>query len=86
MMDLQRSHRKEGFLHLQLADMTSNTDVNLHKLEKECEPPHDKINKMVFAPNEDSDQSGHPPSLISPRCPHEETFGPQLPLSALRRL
>ena len=26
-----------------------------------------------------SDQPGHPPSLISLRCPHEETLGPQLP-------
>ena len=28
------------------------------------ESPHDKINKMVCAPSEDSDQSGHSPSLI----------------------
>ena len=28
------------------------------------EPPHDKTNKMACAPNEDSDQPGHPPSLI----------------------
>ena len=28
------------------------------------EPPHDKTNKMVCAPSEDSDQPGHPPSLI----------------------
>ena len=26
--------------------------------------PHDKTNKMVCAPSEDSDQPGHPPSLI----------------------
>ena len=29
-----------------------------------CEPPHDKTNKMTCAPKEDSDQPGHPPSLI----------------------
>ena len=29
------------------------------------EPPHDKTYKMACAPSEDSDQSGHPPSLIS---------------------
>ena len=29
----------------------------------ECEPPHDKTNKIAFEPNEDSDQPGHPPSL-----------------------
>ena len=35
-MGLQRSHRKEGFLHLQLADITSSTGANLHNLEKKC--------------------------------------------------
>ena len=30
----------------------------------EYEPPHDKTNKMAFAPSEDSDQPGHPPSLF----------------------
>ena len=34
---------------------------------------HDKTNKMNCAPSEDSDQSGYPLSLISLRCPHEET-------------
>ena len=28
------------------------------------EPPHDKTNKMICAPSEDSDQPWHPPSLI----------------------
>ena len=28
------------------------------------QPPHDKTNKMACAPSEDSDQPGHPPSLI----------------------
>ena len=28
------------------------------------EPPRDKTNKMAWAPSEDSDQPGHPPSLI----------------------
>ena len=40
------------------------------------EPPHDKTNKIACAPSEDSDQPGHPPSLISLRCPHEESLGP----------
>ena len=35
------------------------------------EPVHDKTNKMSNAPNEDSDQPGYPPSLISFHCPHE---------------
>ena len=33
----------------------------------ECEPPHDKTNRMAFVPSEDSDQPGHLPSLISLR-------------------
>ena len=28
------------------------------------EPPHDKTNNVACAPSEDSDQPGHPPSLI----------------------
>ena len=40
------------------------------------EPPHDKTNKMTCAPSEKSDQTGHPPSLISVRCPHGESMGP----------
>ena len=31
------------------------------------------------APIEDSDQPGHPPSLISLHCPHEDSLGPWLP-------
>ena len=32
--------------------------------QKENESAHDKTYKMAFAPSEDSDQHGHPPSLI----------------------
>ena len=32
--------------------------------KKTYEPAHDKTNKMACAPSEDSDQPGHPPSLI----------------------
>ena len=31
--------------------------------KKYFEPPHDKTNKIIFAPSEDSDQPEHPPSL-----------------------
>ena len=41
--------------------------------ERINEPPHDKTNKIACAPSEDSDQPGHPPSLISLHCPHEES-------------
>ena len=33
-------------------------------LKFNIEPPHDKTNKITFAPSEDSDQPGDPPSLI----------------------
>ena len=43
----------------------SNRQCKSNTLEvNESEPPHDKINKMISAPSEDSDQPGHPPSLI----------------------
>ena len=29
---------------------------------------HNKTNTVACSPSEDSDQPGHPPSLISPRC------------------
>ena len=45
-----------------------------HLLSLKYEPPHDKTNKMTFALREDSDQPGHTSSLISLRCPHEETL------------
>ena len=36
----------------------------LDSRKKHFEPPHDKTNKMTFVHSEDSDQPGHPPSLI----------------------
>ena len=33
-------------------------------MKKHFEPPHYKPNKMIFVPSEDSDQPGHPPSLL----------------------
>ena len=40
--------------------------VACSKWQSKCinEPPHDKTNKMAYAPSEDSDQPGHPRSLI----------------------
>ena len=40
------------------------------------ELPYDETNKMACAPSKDSDQPGHPPSLISLCCLHEESSGP----------
>ena len=58
-----------------------------HRAEKPYEPHHDKTSQMECAPSEDSDQPGHPPSLI-------RVFAVRLkkarilsyPLSARRRL
>ena len=40
--------------------------ANHSEAYKTCtdEPPHNKTNKVICAPSEDSDQPGHPPSLI----------------------
>ena len=52
------------------------------------EPRHDKTNKMACAPSEDSDQPGHPPSLIRVFAVHMKKAFMVLsyPLSAQRRL
>ena len=48
----------KSFCHWLPIKHTSKTD----------QPVHDKTNKMTCPPSEDSDQSGHPPSLISLGC------------------
>ena len=49
--------------------------------------PHDKTNKMAFAPSEDSDQPGHPPSLISVFAVRmKQAWVLSYPLSSQRRL
>ena len=51
------------------------------------EPPHDKTNTMACAPSEDSDQPGHPLSLIRPFAVRmKEAWVLSYPLSAQRRL
>ena len=42
------------------------------KPDYKFEPPHDKTNKIIYAPSEDSDQPGHPTSLISLRSALDE--------------
>ena len=56
--------------------------------EKNCpEPPYDKTNKMACAPSEDSDQTGHPPSLIRVFAFRmKKAWVLRYPLSAQRRL
>ena len=51
------------------------------------EPPHDKTNRMTCAPSKDSDQPGHPPSLIRvfTVC-MKKAWDLSYPLSAQQRL
>ena len=56
-------------------------------LLKLIEPPRDKTNKMACAPSEDSDQPGHPPSLIRVFAARmKKAWVLSYPLSAQRRL
>ena len=51
------------------------------------EPPHNKTNKLICAPSEDSDQPGHPPSLIRVFAVRmKKALVLSYPLRALRRL
>ena len=54
---------------------------------KLLEPPHNKTNKIACAPSEDSDQPGHPPSLIRVFAVHmNKALLRSNPLIAQRRL
>ena len=54
---------------------------------KSYEPHHDKTNQMICAPSEDSDQPGHPPSLIRAFAVHLKIpWVLSYSLSAQRRL
>ena len=55
--------------------------------EKAFERPHDKTNKMAYAPSEDTDQPGHLPSLIKVLAVcMKKAWVLSYPLSAQRRL
>ena len=43
---------------------TNNNNNKKKQQKKTGELAHDKTKKMLCAPSEDSDQPGHPPSLI----------------------
>ena len=59
--DLKLGFRDADFLML-FETGTQNLSRRTAKFTKD--PHRDKINKMACAPSEDSDQPGHPPSLI----------------------
>ena len=67
----------------------SITLLIVNKLWRYCrnEPPRDKAKKMACAPSEDSDQTGHPPSLIIVFAVRmKKAWVLSYPLSAQRRL
>ena len=60
-------------------DFYNDLHHKCNKIELHCR----KINNVGFAPSKDPYQPGHPPLLISLRCPHEESFGPLMTLIRL---
>ena len=59
-IDAELQHQiLKGFTRLYLADNHRDFPFTVSN-----EPAHGKTNKMACASSEDSDQSGHPPSLI----------------------
>ena len=61
--------------------------VGWHFIKVIIEPAHDKTNKMTCSPREDSDQPGHPLSLIRFFAVHSMgSYGPELSPWGQRRL
>ena len=58
-----RKPRRQDFLWRGSYDLYAPLSENWI-WQRKNEPPHDKSKKMACAPSEDSDQPGHPPSLI----------------------
>ena len=56
------------FIHIQTSANKQRIHMKHDLIDKLYEPKHDKSNKMTCEPSEDSDQPGHPPSLISHHC------------------
>ena len=62
-------HKPEGSGELKMKKKSHTYDNFVHRLKSLAEkspfqPRCDKTNKLTGAPSEDSDQPGHPPSLI----------------------
>ena len=71
---------QDKFTHLRLPQLSNQAGIKA-RIEDQEKMSRDMIKpKNECAPSEDSDQPGHPPSLISLCCPHEESLGPQLPI------
>ena len=50
------------FQEIKRLEITEISIVDASETKKN-EATHDKTNKMIFAPSEDSDQPGHPPRI-----------------------
>ena len=73
--------------HICLLNLIANIAKHVeNQITKSFEPRHDKTNKMT-TPSEDSDQPGHPPSLIRVFAARmKKAWVLSYPLSAQRRL
>ena len=69
-----------GSATIKMTGLLRHQEKEQKKVKPQNEPPHYKINKMTCAPSEVTDQPRHQPSLISLHCPHEECWGPSLPI------
>ena len=76
------------FIRVRIAQRMDPEIVSVHSWQNLIlEPPHDKTNKMACVPSEDSDQPGHPPSLIRVLAVRvKKAWVLNYPLSAQRRL
>ena len=61
LIDIMNDHGLEQMVHFPTREKMS---IKGNEILPIFEPPHDKTNKMECVPSEDSDQPGHPPSLI----------------------
>ena len=89
-------HGKIRYLHVRFFTKSLHVSILLKQTVFETvsmpphnqnEPPHDKTNKSACAPSEDSDQPGHPLSLIRVFAVRvKKSWVLSYPLSARRRL
>ena len=66
---IEPRHEKTCLFHMRTTKAQNSLRIRLLCSSSRClgkwfEPPHDKTNKITCAPSEDSDEPGHPPSLI----------------------
>ena len=73
-LELLRQGDSSEYPQGEMTEIIPNLSSNTHLICSTArhlslnEPPRDKTNILPHVPSEDSDQPGHPPSLISLRC------------------